>query len=197
MICICTGRGHWTVWINFWCKNCFDQNWSQHHDSGDRTLLMWSQINMRDPWLIFNKMQICAKFQQLVDNLFYPVVCLDELTIQKPMILWNFCMCISICICVHVWLYLWFCVCNFARIVGKSAFIGATGNVYEVRIGKLSPDKLRHKLWPKHCWTKHWYYFSCFRCNLAGYIYEINQEGFQHSMKGEIMKNVGDWCEDC
>ena len=30
--------------------------------------------------------------------------------------------------------------------VGESAFIGATGNSYEVRIGKLSPDKLRHKL---------------------------------------------------
>ena len=29
-----------------------------------------------------------------------------------------------------------------------SAFIGGTGNSYEVRIGKLSPDKLRHKLWP-------------------------------------------------
>ena len=30
--------------------------------------------------------------------------------------------------------------------VCESAFIGATGNSYEVRIGKLSPDKLRHKL---------------------------------------------------
>ena len=35
---------------------------------------------------------------------------------------------------------------HFMCSVGESAFIGATGNSYEVRIGKLSPDKLRHKL---------------------------------------------------
>ena len=33
-----------------------------------------------------HKMQIFTKFQQLADNLFYPAVCLDELTIQTPVI---------------------------------------------------------------------------------------------------------------